>query len=85
MHFFEIPHNITHMKDLAQFRKDLAAWMDETGMNQVSLAKASGVDQASLSRFLQTKKKPEGLSGKSILRLYPFVYGQALEMFRDRR
>ena len=62
------------MKDLAQFRKDLAAWMQTNGVSQKSLALASTVDQAILSRFLK-KKDPEGLSGKSVLLLYPYVYG----------
>lgn len=62
------------MKDLTQFRKDLAAWMEASSTSQVSLSRSSGVDQAILSRFLR-EKDPEGLSGKSVLLLYPFVYG----------
>lgn len=62
------------MKDLTQFRNALRAWMATEGMSQKSLAQASGVDQASISRFLRAKN-PDGLSGESVLRLFPFVYG----------
>ena len=65
---------MTLMKDLTQFRTTLRAWMAEEGMSQKALAQESGVDQASISRFLRTEK-PEGLSGESVLRLYPFVFG----------
>lgn len=61
------------MKDLTQFRNDLRAWMAMEATSQVALAKMSGVDQASISRFLRTEN-PEGLSGESVLRLYRFVY-----------
>lgn len=62
------------MKDLNQFRIDLDAWMKKNAISQAFLSQASGVDQAILSRFLR-EDKPEGLSGKSVLALYPFVYG----------
>ena len=65
---------MTLMKDLTQFRTTLRAWMAEEGMSQKALAQKSGVDQASISRFLRTEK-PEGLSGESVLRLYPVVFG----------
>lgn len=68
---------MTLMKDLTQFRTALRAWMAEEGMSQKALAQKSGVDQASISRFLRTEN-PDGLSGESVLRLYPFVYGNAL-------
>lgn len=61
------------MKGIAQFRNDLRAWQARERVSQVSLAKMSGVDQASISRFLRTEN-PEGLSGESVLRLYRFVY-----------
>jgi len=48
------------MKDLTRFRNVLYEWMNAAGVNQVSLAKTSGVDQASISRFLRTEN-PEGL------------------------
>lgn len=61
------------MKNLTQFRIDLRAWMAAEGISQIALAKKSGVDQASLSRFLRMER-PDGLSGESVLRLYPIVY-----------
>lgn len=64
---------MAHMKDLTQFRHDLRAWMVAKGMSQVTLAKLSGVDQASISRFLRTEN-PDGLSGESVLRLYRFAH-----------
>lgn len=61
------------MKDLSQFKNDLRAWMAAEGISQVALAKKSGVDQASISRFLRVES-PDGLSGEFVLRLYPIVY-----------
>lgn len=61
------------MKGITQFRNDLRAWQAREGISQVRLAKMSGVDQASISRFLR-EEDPEGLSGESVLRLYRFVY-----------
>jgi predicted transcriptional regulator len=48
--------------------------MAAEGISQVALAKMSGVDQASISRFLRMEN-PEGLSGESVLRIYPIVSG----------
>ena len=50
--------------------------MSERGLRQNALATASGVDQASISRFCR-EENPEGMSGENVLRLYPFVYGSS--------
>lgn len=71
---------MARMKDLSQFRNDLRAWMAAEGMSQVALAKMSGVDQASISRFLRMES-PDGLSGESVLRLYPIVYPVSSHFF----
>jgi transcriptional regulator with XRE-family HTH domain len=64
------------MKSIHQLRDALRALLSATGMAQVELARRSGVDQASLSRFLRDRE-PEGLSGNSVLRLLPFINGEA--------
>jgi len=51
--------------------------MTEEGVNQMSLADISGVDQASLSRFLR-EENPEGLSGENVMRLLSIVPSSAL-------
>lgn len=48
--------------------------MQDTGETQSGVSAAYGVQQASLSRFLSGGS---GLSGDAILRLWPFVYGNA--------
>jgi transcriptional regulator with XRE-family HTH domain len=61
------------MNDISQLRRDLRTLMTATNLSQSAVSKASGVDQASLSRFLR-ENNPEGLSGGAVLRLIPLVY-----------
>jgi transcriptional regulator with XRE-family HTH domain len=69
------------MKDLSQLRRDLRVVMSSANLSQSAIARKSGVDQASLSRFLRTNN-PEGLSGGAILRLLPLIYGIPLSDLR---
>jgi len=55
------------------FRDDLRAVMARKKASQTEVTKATGVKQSSLSLFLAGERS--GLSGESVLRLYPFVYG----------
>ncbi|TIH12769.1 XRE family transcriptional regulator [Marinifilum sp. JC120] len=55
------------------FRTDIHKLVGNApGWSVTKLAKKSGVDQASLSRFC---KGSSGLSGANIEKLWPFVYG----------
>ena len=58
---------------LTDFRQALQNAMELKGLTQPELAEITGVSQSSLSLFL-TKKR--GLSGKAVLKLWPFVYEQ---------
>ena len=58
---------------LTDFRQALQNAMELKGLTQPELAEITGVSQSSLSLFL-TKKR--GLSGKAVLKLWPFVYGE---------
>lgn len=60
------------MNTLDTFRIDLRARMTAEKKSQLALAHDVGIEQASLSRFLRGRG---GLSGESILRLHPYVYG----------
>lgn len=56
-----------------QLRKDIEALVDSIqGFTRTDLARLSGVDQASLSRFCAGK---HGLSGAYIEKLWPYLYG----------
>ncbi|WP_164561478.1 helix-turn-helix domain-containing protein [Nitratidesulfovibrio vulgaris] len=56
------------------FRNALRGMMLRHGLTQTAVAKASGVEQASLSRFLRGET---GLSGDSVFKLLQLVYGTA--------
>lgn len=60
------------MNMLDTFRNDLAARMLEENLSQQKISRLSGLDQASLSRFLRGET---GISGKNVFALWPFVYG----------
>ncbi|WP_081437326.1 helix-turn-helix domain-containing protein [Nitratidesulfovibrio vulgaris] len=57
------------------FRTALRAVMARRSLTQTAVAQACGVEQASLSRFLRGEK---GLSGESVFKLLPLVYGTSL-------
>lgn len=46
--------------------------MREAGETQASISASLGIQQASLSRFLAGSN---GLHGETVLKLWPFVYG----------
>lgn len=57
-----------------QLRKDIKDLVDSIPeFTRTDLARLSGVDQASLSRFCAGK---HGLSGVYIERLWPYLYGE---------
>lgn len=64
-------HKLQSM-DIENFRSDFLAKQAETGMGQSRISAVYGVQQAALSRFASKKM---GLSFKSIIKLWPFVYG----------
>lgn len=61
---------------LEQLRKDATAWVDSPGRSRLQLARLADVDWKSLDRFLSDGKK--GLSGKTIEKLWPHIYGKDL-------
>lgn len=63
------PHSLT------DFRQALKNAMALKGLTQPELAEVAGVSQSSLSLFLTEKR---GLSGEAVLKLWPFVYEQAV-------
>ena len=60
--------------DMTQFKHDLAKALENTGHTQAELSKLSGVPQSTISLFLSGSRK--GMTGDSMLKLWPFVYGQ---------
>ena len=61
---------------LEQLRKDASAWVDAPGRSRLQLARLADVDWKSLDRFLSNKDN--GLSGKTIEKLWPHIYGKGL-------
>lgn len=59
---------------LKKFREDLRDATLTPGSNRHAIAKKAGVDWASIERFLTNERK--ALSGKTIEKLWPFVYGE---------
>jgi len=59
--------------NMQKFRDDLLTAMAQKGATQTDVSEKTGVLQSSLSFFLTGER--EGLSGKNVLRLFPFVYG----------
>jgi len=57
---------------LKQFRDDLRRAMSEKGRSQKDLEADFGVHQSIISNFLSERR---GVSGESLLALWPFVYG----------
>lgn len=55
-----------------QLRIDIESLTQEVGWSITRLARKSGVDQASLSRFCNGTS---GLSGGNIEKLWPYIYG----------
>jgi hypothetical protein len=62
------------MEKITKFRSSVRDWIERTKTTQIQLARDSGVDQGSLSRFLRFEN-PEGLSGESVLRLQDVMFG----------
>lgn len=56
---------------LETFRRDLRTVMSERRLTQQMVEAISGVPQSTISSFLKGKR---GLSAKSMLLLWPFVY-----------
>lgn len=59
--------------NIEQFRNDLVMRMRQESVSQLELESRYGVAQWNLSRFLAGKR---GISGKYLLALWPFVYGE---------
>jgi hypothetical protein len=59
---------------IEQMRNDVRSWAAAPGRSVLQLAKASGVEQKSLARFVARQSKA-GLSGASIEKLWPILYG----------
>jgi lambda repressor-like predicted transcriptional regulator len=74
---YEIHHILPPMQTtdftLEGLRGEVRAICRVKGWSMTRLARASGVDQASLSRFLSGSA---GLKGDSIEKLWPFVFGE---------
>ena len=60
--------------DIEQFRKDFIRRVREDGRSVNSVANEYGIEQASLSRFVNGK----GLAGETVIALLPFVYRKTL-------
>ena len=60
--------------NIQQFRSDLKEALDREQKSANSLARETGIQQASLSRFLSEKTS---LDGDAVLRLWDFVYGDS--------
>ena len=58
--------------DITQFRQDLRSAMDKKGITQKDLSAMMSITQPNISKFLRGLK---GISGKDMLLLWPFVYG----------
>ena len=62
----------TQTSPIDRFREDLRDAITSRKANQGDVVRASGVSQGAISNFLSGKR---GLSGESLLKLWPFVYG----------
>lgn len=58
--------------NIEQFRNDLKVALEQKQKSANSLARETGIQQASLSRFMSGKTS---LDGDAVLRLWSFVYG----------
>ena len=66
--------------NIKTFREDLRRAISASGISQSELARLSGVDQCNISKFLNQPKgrKERDMRLSVALRLWPFVYGDAL-------
>lgn len=66
--------------DIKTFREDLRRAISASGISQCELARLSGVDQCNISKFLNPpqKKGDRDMKLSVALRLWPFIYGDAL-------
>jgi len=66
--------------NIKTFREDLRRAISASGISQSELARLSGVDQCNISKFLNPPKgrKERDMRLSVALRLWPFVYGDAL-------
>lgn len=66
--------------NIKTFREDLRRAISASGISQCELARLSGVDQCNISKFLNPPKerKERDMKLSVALRLWPFVYGDAL-------
>ena len=66
--------------NIKTFREDLRRAISASGISQSELARLSGVDQCNISKFLNQPKgrKDRDMRLSVALRLWPFVYGDAL-------
>lgn len=62
-----------HPSNLDSFRRDLREAMTRAEYGQIDLMRDYGVNQAIISNFLSGRR---GISAGSMLKLWPFVYGQ---------
>lgn len=62
----------TTPRDLTTFRGDLRRAMQTTKSTQKDVERVTGVAQGIICNFLSGKR---GLSGDSVFKLWPFVYG----------
>ena len=69
--YYDFKHMMLSM-DINQFRQDLLAAVEASGKTVHAIARQTGVQHASLFRFL---KGDTGLNANTMLALYPFVYG----------
>jgi len=62
----------TKPSPIERFREDLRNAIQARDETQSDVERASGVSQGMISNFLNGKR---GLSGASVLKLWPYVYG----------